>query len=124
VSRRVSRARRLCALATLADGRAALVGAAGAPAQEAILLVRRGDRVAGFVNECPHMGLPLDWKADRLALGGGAFLRCSHHGALFQVDDGVCVAGPCVGESLRPVTLRIVDGVIMLAGREGTACRA
>lgn len=120
----MSRPRRLCALATLTDGQAALVGAAGAPAQEAILLVRRGDLVAGFVNECPHMGLPLDWKPDRLALGGGAFLRCSHHGAVFRVDDGLCVAGPCVGESLSPVALRIVDDMIMLADQEGTACRA
>jgi nitrite reductase/ring-hydroxylating ferredoxin subunit len=120
----MSRSRRLCALTALADGRAALLGAAGAPAQEAILLVRRGDHVAAFVNECPHMGLPLDWKPDRLALDDGAFLRCSHHGAVFRVDDGLCVAGPCVGESLNPVTLCIVDGMVMLADHEGTACKA
>jgi len=111
----VSRARRLCAVAALPDGAAALVGERRAPAHERILLVRRGARVAGFVNACPHMGLPLDEKPDRLALGGGAFLRCSHHGAVFRVADGVCVEGPCLGESLDSVALRIADGIVFLA---------
>jgi len=115
---------RLCVFAALPDGAAALVGDKRAPAQERILVVRRGERIAGFVNCCPHMGLPLDWKPDRLALGGGAFLRCSHHGAVFRVDDGVCVAGPCLGDSLDVVKLRIVDGVVFRAAEEGSACRA
>jgi nitrite reductase/ring-hydroxylating ferredoxin subunit len=115
--------RRLCAVAALRDGAAALVGDNSVPAQEHILLVRRGERVAGFVNACPHMGLPLDWKPDRLAFGGGAFLRCSHHGAVFRVEDGVCVAGPCPGESLDAVKLRIVDGVVFLAAEKESTCR-
>jgi nitrite reductase/ring-hydroxylating ferredoxin subunit len=111
----VSRARRLCAVAALPDGAAALIGARRASAQARILLVRRGAQVAGFVNACPHMGLPLDDKPDRLARGGGAFLRCSHHGALFRVADGMCVEGPCLGERLEAVALRIADGVVFLA---------
>ena len=71
-----------------------------------------------------HTGLPLDWKPDRLAIGDGAFLRCSHHGAVFRVDDGVCVAGPCLGESLLGVILRVVDGVVFLAPEDGPACSA
>jgi nitrite reductase/ring-hydroxylating ferredoxin subunit len=106
---------RLCAVAALRDGAAALVGDKNAPAHERILLVRRGERVAGFVNTCPHTGLPLDWKPDRLAIGDGAYLRCSHHGAVFRVDDGVCVAGPCLGESLVGVTLHIADGIVFMA---------
>jgi nitrite reductase/ring-hydroxylating ferredoxin subunit len=114
--------RRLCKLSALPDGRAALVATGRGPARESLLLVRRGNRVAGFVNRCPHMGLPLDLKPDRLALRGGDFLRCSHHGALFRVDDGLCVAGPCEGEHLDATPLRIVDGVVMLAAEP--SCRA
>jgi nitrite reductase/ring-hydroxylating ferredoxin subunit len=118
----MSRRRRLCAAADVPDGNAALVAARGQPAHEAILLVRRGARLSGFVNRCPHMGLPLDWKPDRLALGGGDYLRCSHHGALFRVDDGLCVDGPCVGEHLEVVALQVVRGTVMLAG--APSCRA
>jgi nitrite reductase/ring-hydroxylating ferredoxin subunit len=34
-------------------------------------------------------------------------LICATHGAVYRPDDGVCVAGPCVGASLTllPVTL-------------------
>lgn len=118
----MSRRRRLCAAADVPNGGATLVMARNQPAQEAILLVRRGDRVDGFVNRCPHMGLPLDWKPDRLALRGGDFLRCSHHGALFRVDDGRCVDGPCVGEQLEAVALQVVRGAVMLAAEP--SCRA
>jgi nitrite reductase/ring-hydroxylating ferredoxin subunit len=115
---------RLCAVAALKDGAAALVGDKSAPAQERILLVRRGARIDGYLNACPHMGLPLDFKPDRLVIGDGAFLRCSHHGAVFRIDDGVCVAGPCPGESLDGVSLRIVDGSVFLASEDGSSCRA
>ncbi len=107
--------RRLCALDTLADGRAALIWDGKVPAQHGILLVRRGDAVTGFRNACPHVGLPLDWKADRLAVRNGDYLRCSHHGALFRVSDGMCVAGPCRGEGLTPLPVEIIDGMVQLA---------
>jgi nitrite reductase/ring-hydroxylating ferredoxin subunit len=111
----VSAARRLCAFADLAEGRVTLIDAPDQPLQDAILLVRRGDRVFGFLNCCPHMGFTLDWKPERIALDGGAFLRCVHHAAVFRSTDGVCVAGPCPGESLTPVALEVVDGAVVLA---------
>src|SRR5262245_32269345 len=106
-----SRARRkLSDLATLADGRATVIDEPGAKLEETILLVRRGDAVAGFVNCCPHMGFALDWKAERIGLDGGTHVRCIHHNAIFRVADDVCVSGPCPGDSLTPVELEIVDG--------------
>ena len=36
------------------------------------------------------------------------------HCALFRIEDGYCVAGPCVDRSLTPVKLRIEDGRVML----------
>ena len=39
----------------------------------------------------------------------GDFILCSSHGALFRLGDGLCVAGPCAGRSLKPWPVR-VDG--------------
>jgi nitrite reductase/ring-hydroxylating ferredoxin subunit len=115
-------ARVLCALAALPEGQAHLVEAPGGMLEDALVLVRRGGRVDGYVNKCPHMGFSLDWKTERIVIGDGKFLRCVHHGAVFRTDDGVCVAGPCIDECLTVVALDVVDGDVLL--RVASACNA
>jgi len=41
--------------------------------------------------------------------------QCSTHGARFRIADGYCVAGPCRGERLSAVAVRVEDGVVRLA---------
>ena len=72
-----------------------------------IFVLREGSRVYGYVNSCPHLGTPLDWTADRFMSESGDFVHCSTHGALFQIEDGTCIAGPCAGDSLEPVALTL-----------------
>ena len=118
----MSAARKLCALSAMPEGQAHLVEAPGGMLEDALVLVRRGERVDGYVNKCPHMGFSLDWKTERIVLADGKFLRCVHHGAVFRTDDGVCVAGPCLDEHLTPVALDVVDGEVFL--REAATCSA
>ncbi len=44
------------------------------------------------------------------------FLACRNHGALFAVEDGFCVAGPCAGESLEPIAVEPRGAGWALAG--------
>ena len=44
------------------------------------------------------------------------FLACRNHGALFAVEDGFCVAGPCAGESLEPIAVEARGAGWALAG--------
>ena len=118
----MSAARTLCRLSAMPEGQAHLVEAPGGMLEDALVLVRRGTRVDGYLNKCPHMGFSLDWKTERIVLADGKVLRCVHHGALFRTDDGVCVAGPCLDERLTPVALEVVDGEVRLA--EEAACNA
>lgn len=75
--------------------------------------VRKGGQVTGFVNRCPHAGNPLNWQPDRFLTREGDLILCNSHGALFRIDDGVCVGGPCPGEALEPVALRVEDGLVV-----------
>jgi nitrite reductase/ring-hydroxylating ferredoxin subunit len=70
--------------------------------------------LVGYRNACPHMGIELDWEAQRLLSRDGKWLRCTGHGALFRPEDGLCVSGPCKGENLRRVALRETEGLVML----------
>lgn len=76
-------------------------------------LVRTGDQVRGWVDFCPHAGWPLamgDAYLDRTR----SRILCSGHGAFFEFS-GVCVAGPCVGESLTVWPVEVRDGAVWTA---------
>lgn len=66
-----------------------------------LLLVRREGRVHAYENRCPHRDIPLEWQPDRFLDDSGSLIQCATHGALFLIESGECVAGPCAGESLR-----------------------
>jgi nitrite reductase/ring-hydroxylating ferredoxin subunit len=85
-------------------------------------VVRRGDDVRGYVDRCPHAGLPLAQKLDAYLAPSGGLILCSWHGALFQIDDGVCVGGPCAGARLKSWPVKVNDGVIVTAS-EDERCR-
>lgn len=69
------------------------------------LLVGTPDGARAYENLCPHVPLPLDRDGEPLLTPDGHFLVCRNHGALFTKEDGLCVAGPCVGEALAPLGL-------------------
>ena len=78
-------------------------------------VVRRGDEVRAYVNHCPHAGFPLNWQPDRFLAPGGTLILCVMHGALFEIESGLCVSGPCAGQRLRPIAVRVEMGCVMLA---------
>ena len=81
-----------------------------------MFVVRRGDDVFGYRNNCPHTGAPLDWTPDDFLDADGKFIQCAMHGALFKVEDGYCVLGPCAGLSLTRMPLRVSNGLVILDG--------
>ncbi|MBF0137713.1 MAG: Rieske 2Fe-2S domain-containing protein [Magnetococcus sp. DMHC-1] len=111
----------LCQLAELRDslGRE-FVWERGANKPFRLFLVPYANQEArAYVNACPHFQVPLNpprpgWPF--LMKDDPKTIRCSVHGARFQADDGLCVWGDCLGESLTPVPLEIRGGGIYLAG--------
>ena len=82
-------------------------------------VVRRGDRVFGYVDRCPHAGLPLAQELDRYVTPDGNHIVCSWHGALFEPESGLCVGGPCAGQHLTSWPVGLIDHQIV-TGREET----
>ena len=81
-----------------------------------MFVVRRDDRVFGYVNICPHARTPLDWTPDQFLTRDKTRLLCATHGAQFRIEDGFCVAGPCPGASLTSVPVAIEDGNVIVTG--------
>lgn len=78
-------------------------------------VVRRGEGVWGYVDRCPHMGLPLAQVLDRYLTPDGSLIACSWHSALFEPETGLCVGGPCGGARLTPWPVAVSDGQIVTA---------
>ena len=78
-------------------------------------VVRRGEAVFGYVDRCPHAGLPLAQTLDQYLTPDGDLIACSWHGAMFTVEAGTCVGGPCVGARLSPWPVVVSDGRVVTA---------
>ncbi|MFB4391481.1 MULTISPECIES: Rieske (2Fe-2S) protein [unclassified Pseudomonas] len=87
----------LCSSTALPEGRSRAFSVAG----EMLLGVRRQGRVYLYRNRCPHRGIPLNDAAERFLDDSASLIHCTHHGALFLIESGECVAGPCEGEALQ-----------------------
>lgn len=103
--------RQLCPLAHIADKTAK--GFPPPPDRlTGLFAVRQGDAVYVYVNDCPHIGTPLEWVSDRFLSHDGSRIVCATHGAEFRISDGECLRGPCFGDRLEPVMIQIKDGII------------
>ncbi len=71
--------------------------------------------VRAFENWCPHAGHPLNLKPHAFLSPDGTLLLCHSHGALFEKEDGLCVAGPCAGRRLRAISIEVDAGLVLLA---------
>ena len=59
-----------------------------------------------WLNCCPHQGRRLDYAPGKFLIHKGQ-LVCAAHGASFDLEEGLCVGGPCRGEHLTSV--RVVE---------------
>ena len=78
------------------------------------LAVKKDGEIYLYLNQCPHLGVELNWMKDQFLDMDNALIQCFTHGALFLIEDGQCVSGPCLGEQLQPISFNIVDGKVLL----------
>lgn len=102
----------LCALDELADPASKGFEMDTGDEVVSLFVVRRDNEVRGYINSCPHTGAPLEWVPDQFLDADGSFIECATHGALFTIEDGKCVSGPCAGDRLQPARLAVEDGVV------------
>ena len=60
-----------------------------------------------YENKCPHLGIDLEFLPDQFLDSDNALIICSTHGALFEIQTGHCVSGPCQGDHLELIESKI-----------------
>jgi len=66
-----------------------------------LFVIRKDGQFFAYKNSCPHTGASLNWQQDQFLDLDKALIQCSIHNALFEIDSGYCVAGPCSGSTLE-----------------------
>lgn len=102
----------VCNVSDLADGQAKGFTPDGERENNGVFVVQRDGQIYGYYNRCPHTGINLNWMPDQFLDLDGRFIQCSVHGALFRVEDGMCVWGPCLNQALEPAPIEIHAGQV------------
>lgn len=105
---------RLCPLDDLEDGGSAARLAVIDGLRTPLIVVRQGQNVFLYVNVCPHIGAPLDFEPGQFLNLERDLIQCAMHGALFRIEDGLCVQGPCIGRNLTPIASEVREGWVWL----------
>lgn len=82
---------------------------------KSIFAIHKGEDYFVYQNKCPHLQIELEWMPDQFLDGDGALIHCATHGALFLIDTGLCISGPCLGEKLTVIKHIIENKMLMVA---------
>jgi nitrite reductase/ring-hydroxylating ferredoxin subunit len=104
----------LCRLDELADPGSKTFRIPSGKATFAGFIVLKDGEVSGFVDVCPHQGLPVAQKDGGYLTEDAANIRCMWHRALFSIRDGASVPAPGCGPLLA-WPLQVVDGIVRTA---------
>jgi nitrite reductase/ring-hydroxylating ferredoxin subunit len=72
-------------------------------------VIRLGERVYAYKNQCRHIPMTMDWVENRFLSRDGCYIQCATHGARYEIASGLCVDGPPTGERLIALAVEI-DG--------------
>lgn len=72
-----------------------------------VMLIMRDNDYTAFKNLCPHQGRRMDYAAGKFLIAENGNIICPAHGAEFNPDDGLCINGPCLGQSLQPIHIQL-----------------
>jgi nitrite reductase/ring-hydroxylating ferredoxin subunit len=79
-----------------------------------LFAVKKYGQLHVYENACPHLGIQLEWQADEFLDIDASMIQCSSHGALFKIEDGECLSGPCQGQSLVKWDFCLDEGMIVV----------
>lgn len=75
-------------------------------------VIHKDGKLHAYYNECPHIGIALDWNDNDFFSLDLKSLVCKNHGAEFVPQSGKCTAGPCVGANLKPIDVMIENNEV------------
>jgi len=73
--------------------------------------IRFEGAVYGYLNQCAHVPMEMDYQPNRFFDSTGQYLICATHGAMYRPQTGECRGGPCRGGLIK-IAMSERDGVV------------
>ncbi|MDH5391777.1 MAG: Rieske 2Fe-2S domain-containing protein [Gammaproteobacteria bacterium] len=105
---------KLCTLDSIADPGACEFSLEDRRKTHEIFVIHKDGQFFAYKNSCPHTGASLNWQQNQFLDLDHAFIQCCVHNALFEIDSGYCLSGPCAGSSLEELSLSIEGNELYL----------
>ena len=83
--------------------------------EQQVFIVKKYNKLTGYINACPHLGIQLEMVPDQFLDSTHSLIQCSMHGALFKIEDGLCISGPCFDQKLKAIEIKEENGKIYAA---------
>ncbi len=81
---------------------------------QALFAVKKDGQLYLYENTCPHLQITLNFTPNQFLDQEGYFIMCANHGALFEIETGLCISGPCLGKSLTRIPFEIQNGQLQI----------
>src|SRR4029078_5752917 len=101
---------RVAALAELPDRTALKFAFTRGGHPETGIVANHGGKLVAYVNRCKHVSFPLDWGDGKFYTKDREYFLCHVHGAVYEPATGLCVLGPCSGDSLEALEVMVEGG--------------
>jgi nitrite reductase/ring-hydroxylating ferredoxin subunit len=79
-----------------------------------IFIVNKYGKFHAYKNSCPHLGIQLEMMPNQFLDNSHSLIQCSMHGALFTIENGLCISGPCLDRSLETIEIIVKEDSIYL----------
>ena len=97
----------LCSTQAIAEGSAKGFNLNGGHT-DTFFVVRKNNRFFAYLDICPHYNsTTLPWKRHEYTDVAGEHIVCAAHGALFNIETGACVQGPCKNQFIKKIPIQI-----------------
>ena len=81
--------------------------------KDAFVINWQGQHYA-YLNSCPHTHVNLNWTPNQFLDVESHFIQCGLHGAIFEPQTGLCLRGPCLGQSLACLPTVLHEGTVCI----------
>ena len=82
--------------------------------QKSVFAVKKNGSFYVYLNSCPHIGTPLNLIPNKFLNHNDNHIICSTHGALFEIETGFCISGPCINKNLAQIPSTIKNNALFI----------
>ena len=106
---------KLCQLTEIPENSGLAVDCEGPDGRRRIVIFRTNSGPKAYLDICPHQGRSFEFAPGEYLLDERDTLICPHHGASFELASGSCLSGPCQGDRLSRVEIKLIGSAVHLA---------